>query len=312
MITVNELSYRYAASAAPALSGLSFAVAPGEIFGFLGPSGAGKSTTQKILMKLLGGYQGAVSVFGRDLRSWGSAYYERVGVGFELPSHFLRLSARRNLEYFGALYRGPTRPIGALLARLGLEEDADTPVERFSKGMQTRLGVARALLHQPELIFLDEPTSGLDPVSARTVKELIREQRAEGRTVVLTTHNMTLADELCDRVALIVDGRIMQIDTPRALRLRYGAPHVRVEYSLSKAEHHELSAATQRANGSHGRQLEPQTLNGGVSVAEFPLEGLADNAEFQGLLRTAAVQTIHSREATLEDVFIAVTGRGLA
>jgi fluoroquinolone transport system ATP-binding protein len=282
MITVNELSYRYAARAAPAISGLSFTVAPGEIFGFLGPSGAGKSTTQKILIKLLGGYQGEVSVFGRDLRGWGSEYYERVGVGFELPNHFLRLSARRNLEYFGALYRGPTQPIAALLERLGLAEDADRPVERFSKGMQTRLGVARALLHQPELIFLDEPTSGLDPVNAQAVKELIREQRAAGRAVVLTTHNMALADELCDRVALIVDGRIVQIDTPRALRLRFGTARVRVEY-----------------------------LNGSLQTAEFPLEGLAEHAEFQALLRTGTLQTIHSREATLEDVFIAVTGRSL-
>jgi fluoroquinolone transport system ATP-binding protein len=280
MITVNELSYCYAAGAAPAISGLSFTVAPGEIFGFLGPSGAGKSTTQKILMKLLRGYQGTVSVFGRDLSGWGSDYYERVGVGFELPNHFLRLSARRNLEYFGALYRGPTQPIAPLLARLGLAEDAETPVERFSKGMQTRLGVARALLHQPELIFLDEPTSGLDPVSACAVKDLIREQRAAGRTVVLTTHNMALADELCDRVALIVDGRIVQIDPPRALRLRFGAARVRVEY-----------------------------VNGGVQTAEFPLEGLADHAEFQALLRTGTLQTIHSREATLEDVFIAATGQ---
>ncbi|HMQ35063.1 MAG TPA: ABC transporter ATP-binding protein [Chloroflexaceae bacterium] len=283
MIAVNELSYTYPGAGRPAISGLSFAVAPGEIFGFLGPSGAGKSTTQKILMKLLRGYAGEVRAFGRDLASWGADYYERVGVGFELPNHFLRLSARRNLAYFAALYSGPTRPADELLALLGLADAADTPVEQFSKGMQTRLGIARALLHRPELIFLDEPTTGLDPVSGRMVKELIRAQRDEGRTVVLTTHNMALADELCDRVALIVDGRIAQIDAPRALRLRYGAPRVRVEY-----------------------------VNGSLHSAEFPLEGLADNGAFQRLLRDTSVQTIHSREATLEDVFIAVTGRSLS
>jgi fluoroquinolone transport system ATP-binding protein len=283
MIAVRELSYTYPGAKGAAVSELSFEVARGEIFGFLGPSGAGKSTTQKILMRLLRGYQGSVRVFGRDLAGWGQEYYERVGVGFEQPNHFLRLSARRNLAYFAALYSGPSRPADELLERLGLLADADTPVEQFSKGMQTRLGVARALLHRPELIFLDEPTSGLDPLSARRVRELIRAEREAGRTVVLTTHNMALADELCDRVALIVDGRIAQIDAPRALRLRFGAPRLRVEY-----------------------------LNGVLHSAEFPLADLADNAEFQRLLRETTVQTMHSREATLEDVFIAVTGRRLA
>lgn len=283
MIEVCDLSYRYPAATAPAIDRLSFTVAAGEIFGFLGPSGAGKSTTQKILIKLLRGYQGTVRVFGRDLRSWGPEYYEHVGVAFELPNHFLRLSARRNLEYFAALYSGPTRPADQLLDLLGLGDARDTPVEQFSKGMQTRLSVARALLHQPELLFLDEPTSGLDPASARRVKELIRAERDKGHTVMLTTHNMALADELCDRVALIVEGRIAQIDAPRALRLRYGTPSVRVEYH-----------------------------NGSAKAAEFPLAGLADNVEFQRLLRDTAVQTIHSREATLEDVFLTVTGRSLS
>lgn len=289
MIDVHGLSYRYTTGTELALNSLSFQVAPGEIFGFLGPSGAGKSTTQKILMKLLDGYQGVVQVFGRELRSWGSGYYERVGVAFEQPNHFLRLSARRNLAYFGALYQGKKLALEPLLERLGLLEDADTPVERFSKGMQTRLSVARALLHQPELIFLDEPTSGLDPVSARMVQELIREQRAAGRTVVLTTHNMGLADALCDRVALIVDGRIVEIDAPRALRLRFGAAQVRVEYRPSET-------------------ASPQDT---IIAADFPLAGLAEHAAFQALLRTGTVQTIHSREATLEDVFVAVTGRRL-
>lgn len=283
MLEVHELTYTYPGTRAPAISRLSFGVEPGEIFGFLGPSGAGKSTTQKILIKLLAGYQGRVRAFGRDLADWGADYFERVGVAFELPNHFQRLSARRNLEYFATLYSRPTRPVNELLALLGLAEDTDTPVERFSKGMQTRLGVARALLHQPDLLFLDEPTSGLDPLSARRVKELIRAQRDEGRAVLLTTHNMALADELCDRVALIVDGRIVRVDSPRALRLSFGAPLVRVEY-----------------------------LNGAVRSAEFPLTGLAENAEFQRVLRDTAVQTIHSREATLEDVFVAVTGRRLS
>jgi fluoroquinolone transport system ATP-binding protein len=282
MIHVHDLRYTYPGAATPALHGLDFSVAAGEIVGFLGPSGAGKSTIQRILIKLVRGYAGSVSVLGRDLAQWGQEFYERVGVGFELPNHFHRLSARRNLEYFAALYTRPTRPAAELLTALGLADDADTLVERFSKGMQTRLGLARALLHRPELLFLDEPTSGLDPASARTVKDIILAERAAGATVVLTTHTMALADELCDRVALIVDGRIALIDTPRALRLQFGAPSLRVEYT-----------------------------NGRLHSAEFPLSGLADNQEFQRLLRETTVQTIHSREATLEDVFLTVTGRSL-
>jgi fluoroquinolone transport system ATP-binding protein len=282
MIDVHDLHYSYPGTTTPALHGLDFGVAKGEIFGFLGPSGAGKSTTQRILIKLLHGYRGRITVLGRDLAQWGQEYYEHVGVGFELPNHFQRLSARRNLEYFAALYSRPTRSPTELLAALGLAADADMPVERFSKGMQTRLGLARALLHRPELLFLDEPTSGLDPASARVVKDIILAEREAGATVVLTTHTMALADELCDRVALIVDGRIAQVDAPRALRLRFGVPSLRVEY-----------------------------LNGSLRSAEFPLQGLADNQEFQRLLRDTAVQTIHSREATLEDVFLAVTGRSL-
>jgi fluoroquinolone transport system ATP-binding protein len=283
IITVRELSFTYSGSAAPAIDRLSFEVRPGEIFGLLGPSGAGKSTTQKVLIRLARGYQGQVCVLGRNLRQWGAEYFEQIGVAFELPNHFARLSARRNLEYFAALYSRPALPAQELLALVGLDGDADTPVAQFSKGMQTRLSIARALAHQPALLFLDEPTSGLDPVNAQLVKAIIRRQRAAGRTVVLTTHNMALADELCDRVALIVAGRIAAIAAPRELKLRYGSEQVRVEY------------------GDQGR----------AAQADFPLAGLADNPQFLGLLRAGAVQTIHSREASLEDAFLAVTGHAL-
>jgi fluoroquinolone transport system ATP-binding protein len=284
MITVEHMSFTYASAGAPAVSDLSFSIERGEIFGFLGPSGAGKSTTQKILIGLLKGYQGRVTVFGRDLAGWGQSYYERVGVAFELPNHFRKLTARENLAYFSSLYSRATRPPQALLELVGLGEDANTPVAQFSKGMQGRLNLARALLHDPELLFLDEPTSGQDPVNARRIKELIRAQQQAGKTIFLTTHDMTVAEELCDRVAFIMDGRIALIDTPRALRLRYGQASVRVEYQANNHTEHR----------------------------EFPLADLADNAAFQGLLRAGMLQTIHSREATLEDVFIQVTGRSLA
>ncbi len=212
MITVENLSFTYHKAVKPALKGLHFEIAHGEIFGFLGPSGAGKSTMQKILIGLLKDFQGQVSVFGKDLKDWQSDYYERVGVSFEFPNHYLKLTALENLRYFAALYGNATKEPRRLLERVGLGEDGDKPVAQFSKGMKNRLNVARALLHDPELLFLDEPTTGLDPVNARLIKELIEEQRSAGKTVFLTTHNMTVADELCDRVGFIVDGEVRLID----------------------------------------------------------------------------------------------------
>jgi fluoroquinolone transport system ATP-binding protein len=283
MITVENLSFTYPKAAAPALRGLSFGITRGEIFGFLGPSGAGKSTTQKVLIGLLKDYQGQVSVLGKDLKDWRADYYERIGVSFEAPNHYLKLTALENLRYFAALYGAATREPRDLLERVGLGADGDKPVSQFSKGMKNRLNVARALLHDPELLFLDEPTTGLDPVNARLIKELIEEQRSAGKTVFLTTHNMTVADELCDRVGFIIDGEAALIDAPRDLRLRYGRRVVRVEYQTA------------------GRMV----------TSEFPLETLGDDAEFIALLRDGKVQTIHTLEATLEDIFIEVTGRRL-
>lgn len=283
MITVTDLSFQYTQAGRPAVAGLNFEIQPGEIFGFLGPSGSGKSTTQKILIGLLKGYQGRVTVFGRDLTRWGSDYYERIGVAFEVPNLFLKLTALENLAYFGALYNHPPRNLQDLLRAVGLEEDGRTPVGQYSKGMKNRLNVARALLHDPELLFLDEPTSGMDPVNARLVKDLVQAQRAAGKTVFLTTHNMAIAEELCDRVAFLIDGQIALIDTPRALKLRYGQRQVLVEYDL---------------NSHAERQY-------------FPLEDLGNNQAFFSLLKANPVQTIHTQEASLEDIFIRVTGREL-
>ncbi|MCL5998696.1 MAG: ABC transporter ATP-binding protein [Chloroflexi bacterium] len=284
MINVNHLIFTYTKAPQPALRGLDFAVEPGEIFGFLGPSGAGKSTTQKILIGLLKGYEGAVTVLGKDLAHWGGDYYERIGVSFETPNHYLKLTALENLAYFRSLYNRATQDPKALLETVNLAGDGDMLVSQFSKGMKNRLSVARSLLHNPELVFMDEPTAGLDPVNARRIKDLIQAQKHAGRTVFLTTHDMMIADELCDRVAFIVDGEIKLIDAPRALKLRYGQRRVCVEY------------------GGDGR----------VDRGEFPLDRLGDNAEFLQLLRTRDVQTIHTQEATLEDIFIQVTGRSLS
>ncbi|GAA3760874.1 ABC transporter ATP-binding protein [Salinactinospora qingdaonensis] len=285
VIDVRDLNFSYPKAAEPAVTNMTFSVRSGEIFGFLGPSGAGKSTTQKILIGLLPDGQGTVRVWGKTPREWGNSYYERIGVSFELPNHYRKLTALENLRFFASLYSGATEDPMALLERVGLADDAHTQVGRFSKGMQTRLTFVRALLNRPELIFLDEPTSGMDPRNARIVKDMIAELRDQGRTVFLTTHDMATAEELCDRVAFVVDGRIAILDSPAELKLARSKRTVRVQYRCTE-----------------GAPLE---------TAEFALDGLADDEALHTLLRQARVESIHSQEAGLNDVFVEATGRSL-
>lgn len=306
MIEVADLSFTYAGSDLPAIKGVDFEVGDGEIFGFLGPSGAGKSTTQKILIGLLREYSGRLSVFGRNLPEWGPEYYERVGVSFEQPNHYLKLTALENLSYFASLFGGETESPRQVLESVGLQESADMRVGKFSKGMRNRLNLARSLINKPQLLFLDEPTAGLDPVNAQRVRDLIAEVRDNGTTVFLTTHDMGTADELCDRVAFIVDGEISLIDSPRELKLRHGKRAVRVEYAAPVEDSVPEGAREGAPGGAH------MGAAAGRRRQDFELDGLADNQGFLALLRDTHVETIHTQEATLEDVFIEVTGRGLA
>jgi fluoroquinolone transport system ATP-binding protein len=246
------------------------------------PSGAGKSTTQKLLIRLLTGFQGTVEVLGRNLVDWDNGYYNHIGVGFELPNHYSKLTAIENLQFFAAFYDCPTKPPEELLDMVGLLKDGHKRVGEFSKGMKMRLNFVRSFLHDPELLFLDEPTSGLDPVNARNMKDIIVDLKRRGKTIFLTTHRMEDADELCDRVAFIVDGRIELIDSPRALKLRHGKRRVKVEF-----------------------------LNDTIQSREFDLDGLGENEDFLRILREENIQTIHTEEATLDEIFIKVTGRGL-
>ena len=280
VIVVDELRMRYRGATTYAVDGISFTVAEGEVFGFLGPNGAGKSTTQRILTGLLRGHDGRAEVLGRPVTRWGADYFEHIGVGFELPAHFSRLTARENLAAFAGLYRGPVDEPGVLLDLVDLTAAADRVAGEFSKGMQMRLNLARALVNRPRVLFLDEPTSGMDPVHATLVRDLVRRQTEQGRTVFLTTHDMATAEQLCDRVAFIVDGRITAIDTPRNFRLAHGKPTVVVEYRAGDMVRHK----------------------------EFPLAGIGDDRAFAALLREHHVETIHTREAGLDDVFVAVTG----
>jgi fluoroquinolone transport system ATP-binding protein len=286
MITVQNLTFTYPQASGETLHGLDFEIAEQEIFGFLGPSGAGKSTTQKIIIGLLKNYGGNITVMGKELRDWGHDYYEHIGVSFELPNHYLKLTAMENMKYFQSLYSHDTHDPLEVLDWVGLKDDADKLVSDYSKGMKVRLNVARGLLHKPKVLFLDEPTSGLDPVNARKIKSLILRLRDEGTTVFVSTHNMTVADELCDRVAFINSGQISAIDAPATLKKQYGKRDVIVEYVDANQQ-----AMTQ----------------------QFPLDGLGNNADFLHLLQSGhQIETIHTQETTLEQIFIEITGEALA
>lgn len=281
-IEVTDLRHSYPGAARPAVENVSFQVGGGEVFGFLGPSGAGKTTTQQCVIGLLSGWTGSVRIFGRDVREWGRELYDAIGVAFELPAGYARLTAREDLAHFAALHGTAPRKIDDLLASVWLADAADAPVGTYSKGMRTRLNLARALLHNPRLLFLDEPTSGLDPASARQVRSVIRAERERGTSVFLTTHDMATADAVCDRVAFMVDGRIAASDSPRSLRLASGTGRVRVEFRDEAGNRREET---------------------------FPLSGEQDG--LAALLASGRVEAIHSTEASLDDVFVQLTGRSL-
>ena len=284
MIKVENLQYSYPDSENETIKSINFYVNKGEIFGFLGPSGAGKSTTQKILFGILKNYSGSVILDNIEIKNVTSKFYENIGVAFEFPNFFNKLTALENLNFFKSLYKSQTLDPIVLLTSVGLEKDKDVRFENYSKGMKARLNFCRALLNNADILFFDEPTSGLDPVNQKIVKDLIRDQKSKGKTIFLTTHNMNVADEVCDRVAFITDGKINIIDSPQKLKVDNGEHKVKVEY--------------------HN--------NGSIESQSFSMANLSSNKEFQKILEVYRIETIHSQEATLEDVFIKTTGKRLA
>lgn len=202
-----------------AVSDLSLTVAQGEVFGFLGPNGAGKTTTVRMLCALIAPTRGTATVNGHALGRADQAIRRSVGILTETPGLYDRLSAEANLRLFAELYdvADPAAAVKRYLGLLGLWDRRQDPAGSFSKGMRQKLAIARALLHEPRVLFLDEPTSGLDPEAARLVRDFITELRGEGRTIFLTTHNLDEADRLCDRIG-IFKTRLLAVDTPAALR----------------------------------------------------------------------------------------------
>lgn len=291
MIEVDSLRFRYPKQDSDTIRGISFKIQAGESFGFLGPSGSGKSTTQKILIGLLRSYSGKLEIMGKDAHAWNHDFYQHIGVGFELPNHFSKLTGLENLQlfasFYGAEYESSAQSPMGLLELVGLSDAANQRVGEYSKGMKMRLNFARALLNDPQILFLDEPTAGLDPVTAKRIKDIIKDLKRRGKTLFLTTHNMHDADQLCDRVAFIVDGELKLIDEPATLKIHHGKKTLEVTY-------------------------EPVTATGTTKAVQFELNGLGHNSEFLELLNTEKVQSIHSQEATLEEVFIKTTGAHLS
>jgi ABC-2 type transport system ATP-binding protein len=230
MIEAIGLGKRFRSLAA--VHDLSFTVGDGEIFGLLGPNGAGKTTTVRMLSGLIAPSEGAARINGHELGAGSQRIRAMTGILTEAPGLHDKLTARQNLAYYGRLYglRGAElrRAVDRYLRVVGLPDAGDRRVAGFSKGMRQKVAIARALLHEPDVIYLDEPTSGLDPSAAKLVRDFVATLRDAGRSIVVCTHNLDEAERLCDRIG-IMRGTLLQVDTPARLRRRNGTAVVRVE-----------------------------------------------------------------------------------
>lgn len=263
-----------------AVEGISFAVGAGEVFGLLGHNGAGKTTTIRMLTGRTRPTAGRACIAGHDVAAEREAVKPLINLVFEDQNLYERFSGRENLRVFADLYGASRTRVEELLAEVGLVEAAGRKVKTYSTGMKQRLLIARALVNRPRVLFLDEPTRGLDPTSARDLRALIARLSGTGTTVFLTTHDMDEADNLCHRVAFLSQGKVVALDTPQELKLRYG----------------------QRTAVVLLRDRQEQLLR---------LDDPADAARLAGWMQDGAVLTLHSQEGTLEDVFVALAGRPL-
>lgn len=283
MIKVENLYYSYTKDQKYAVKDVSFKVERGEVFGFLGPSGAGKSTTQGILTGLLPMQEGIAEVAGYDMKKPNRKMFNKIGVSFEQSNVYGKLTALENLDFYRKLFDVDTVEPKELLETVGLSHVANKRASTFSKGMKHRLTFIRSMINNPELWFLDEPTTGLDPAIANQIKAIIKERNNLGTTIFLTTHNMFIADELCDRVGFIIDGELKLIDSPRNLKLQYGKKFVEVEYK-------------------DGDETKKETLS---------LMEEKERLKLNHIINSKEIELMHTKEATLEEIFIQVTGRGL-
>lgn len=262
------------------LDNISLEVKRGEIFGLLGPSGAGKTTLIKILTGQLKQTEGRASLLGEDTGALSRKTYTKLGMVVDNAGLYERLTCYDNLLLFARIYQIPRERITEVLKKTGLSDATKRPVSKLSKGMRQRLVIARAIFHNPQVLFLDEPTTGLDPATAAEIHELIREQQKKGTAVFMTTHNMEEAAKLCDHVALLHEGHIVEYGKPEEICRKYD--HQKIVTIFTK-HGQEMSYVNQRESAD-------------VIYRHFLNE---------------EVKTIHSSEPNLETVFMELTGRGL-
>jgi ABC-2 type transport system ATP-binding protein len=298
--TISVRGLRKAYGQVRAADDVSFQVDKGEFFGILGPNGAGKTTTLEIIEGLRQPDSGEVSVLGVPPWPRNPALLPRIGVQLQASSFFERLTAREQLRTFASLYRISVQRADEMLGVVGLTEQAAIRTEKLSGGQAQRLSIACALVHDPDVVFLDEPTGALDPQARRNLWDLLRQISAEGRTVVLTTHHMDEAEILCDRVAIMDHGKILEIGAPAALIRKLDQPaRISVESGLlTAAEARELlvgALADGDAVTDDGVSLTLVTRDAGTVLAR-----LAERNALAGL---------QVRGGTLEDVFLQLTGR---
>lgn len=262
------------------LKDINLTLRKGEILGLLGPSGAGKTTLIKILTGQLMQTGGSAEVLGTDTRRLTSDIYTKMGMVLDNTGLYERLSCRDNLAVFAEIYRLPKEKIREILKDVGLLEAEKRPVNKLSKGMKQRLVMARALMHSPEILFLDEPGSALDPATVEEIHSLIRREQAKGATIFLTTHNMEEAAKLCNHVALLHEGEIVEYGNPEEICRKY----------------------------NHQNRIKILLKNG--DEVFFQNESKAAE-KIQELFASDQVESIHSTEPNLETVFLELTGRGL-
>ena len=281
-LSVSDLSYSYGKNRA--VDNVSFEVEPGEIVGLLGPNGAGKSTTIRMLTGQLKPDSGTITILGQAMPKDRDAIQARMGVCFEEKNVYDAMSSVENLRFFARLFGMEDFDPMPLLEQVDLSGRANDRVSTYSKGMRQRLMIARSLINTPDILFFDEPTDGLDPVSSRTIREIIRAQAARGAAVMLTTHDMFEADELADRVAFINEGSILAMDSPEELKLAHGQRAVKIR------------------SRSDGETIENT----------IPLDGPDATEQLRSAMSVDNILTIHTEEATLEDIFVVYAGRGLS
>jgi ABC-2 type transport system ATP-binding protein len=286
-----------------AVDGISLSIPRGEVFAMLGPNGAGKTTSIEIIEGLRSPDSGKVAVLGLDVTRQARQVKSRIGIQLQNTALFPRLTVAEVLELFRTFFPGETRPSAELIHMAGLEEKKDTQSRELSGGQRQRLSVALALVNKPEIVFLDEPTTGLDPQARRSLWETIRQIQRSGATVLLTTHYMEEAQELCDRVAIVDSGKIIAMDTPSSL-IKQNFDETVIEFEAGGSGtvdgvFHGLAGLT-RPEMVKDHHVTLYTTNTVATMASLM------DLSARGIVR---FDTLNVRLATLEDVFLKLTGK---